>query len=53
MNLDEPVPVHLVYRTAWMPTKGRMQYRDDAYGRDAKIFKALINAGVVLPAANS
>ena len=45
--LAEPVPVHLVYRTAIAPAKGRMNYRRDIYGRDARIWEALEAAGVV------
>ncbi|MCK8462334.1 L,D-transpeptidase family protein [Aliiroseovarius sp. S1339] len=48
IDLNEPVPVHLVYRTAVAPAKGRMNYRRDVYGRDAKIWDALQNAGVAL-----
>ena len=48
VDLKEPVPVHLIYRTAISKPKGGMQYRRDVYGRDAKIFNALVNAGVVL-----
>jgi L,D-transpeptidase YcbB len=42
------VPVHLVYFTAYPSSKGRMTYRRDIYGRDAAIFRALTEAGVVL-----
>jgi len=51
--LDQPVPVHIVYRTAFTSAKGNMNYRRDVYGRDAKIFRALQNAGVVLRAVQS
>jgi len=50
VNLKAPVPVHLIYRTAISKPKGGMEYRRDVYGRDAKIFNALIKAGVVLRA---
>lgn len=50
VDLKEPVPVHLVYRTAFIPPKGPVQYRRDFYGRDARIFQALTKAGVVLRA---
>ncbi|MDJ1008184.1 MAG: L,D-transpeptidase family protein [Paracoccaceae bacterium] len=53
LDLAEPVPVHIVYRTAFGQAKGRMQYRGDVYGRDAKIFRALQDAGVELRAARS
>ena len=50
VNLEQPVPVHIIYRTAFTDAKGRMNYRDDIYDRDAPIFEALRNAGVALPA---
>jgi len=46
VNLKQPVPVHLVYRTAFTTAKGHLNFRRDVYGRDAKIFRALVNAGV-------
>ncbi len=48
IKLKEPVPVHLVYYTAYPTSKGEMTYRRDIYGRDALIFDALIEAGVEL-----
>jgi murein L,D-transpeptidase YcbB/YkuD len=48
VKLVDPVPVHLVYFTAYPSAKGRMNYRRDVYGRDALIFDALREAGVVL-----
>lgn len=47
MRLEKPVPVHLVYFTAWAGPTGQMNYRDDIYGRDGVIFDALSEAGVV------
>lgn len=46
--LDDPVPVHLVYRTAFTNIRGEMNYRADIYGRDAQIFDALMRAGVAI-----
>ena len=48
VSLDTKVPVHLVYFTAWPLAKGGMSYRRDIYGRDARIFDALVQAGVAL-----
>lgn len=41
MDLPEPVPVYLLYRTAWVDDKGYTQFRPDVYGRDAPIIEAL------------
>lgn len=50
IDLIKQVPVHIMYRTAFTEAKGHMQYRRDIYGRDAKIWRALANEGVALPA---
>lgn len=44
--LQDPVPIHLVYRTAFTSVDGRLNYRNDVYGRDAIIGQALAAAGV-------
>ncbi|WP_249275987.1 murein L,D-transpeptidase [Rhodobacter sp. JA431] len=46
--LDKPVPVHLVYFTAWPNAQGRIEYRHDVYGRDGALYSALEKAGVAL-----
>ncbi|NVO22916.1 L,D-transpeptidase family protein [Donghicola mangrovi] len=48
ISLKQPIPVHLIYRTAFTSSKGHVQYRRDVYGRDAKIWNALAQRGVVL-----
>ncbi len=53
VNLDEPVPVHLVYWTAWVTPEGRVNYRDDVYGRNAQLWRAMQEAGVAVRAATS
>jgi murein L,D-transpeptidase YcbB/YkuD len=35
VRLTQPVPVHLMYLTAWVDGSGRAQFRDDIYGHDA------------------
>ncbi|MBO9449652.1 L,D-transpeptidase family protein [Tropicibacter sp. R16_0] len=50
VELEEHVPVHIIYRTAVISPKGQAEYRRDIYGRDAKIWSALSNAGVALSA---
>lgn len=34
VRLPKPIPVHIVYYTAWVDEKGTVQFRDDIYGRD-------------------
>ena len=48
ISLVQPIPVHLVYFTAYPAEDGHMTYRKDIYGRDAEILAALERAGVVL-----
>ena len=48
VELEQHIPIHLIYRTAFTQAKGKTQFRGDVYGRDAKIWKALKKAGVVL-----
>ena len=53
INLVEPVPIHLVYRTAFTSVDGEMNYRADVYGRDARLYEALRAAGVEMRPAQS
>ncbi|MCI5110799.1 MAG: L,D-transpeptidase family protein [Marivita sp.] len=53
VNLDQPVPVHLIYRTAFTTAKGHTKYRRDVYGRDAAIWDALRAAGVEIGGVRS
>lgn len=50
VTLAEPVPVHLVYRTAFTHTGGQLNFRADIYGRDRAIWNALAREGVQLRA---
>ena len=50
VDLKNPVPVHIIYRTAFTSNKGHTQFRRDIYGRDAQIWQALSQAGVALRA---
>jgi murein L,D-transpeptidase YcbB/YkuD len=49
VELEQKVPVHIIYRTAVVSAKGRAEFRRDVYGRDAKVWEHLERAGVVLP----
>ena len=41
VRLPAPIPVHFLYWTAWADESGRMCYRDDIYGLDARLDSAL------------
>lgn len=36
VRLAQPIPVHLVYQTAWIDDAGTFEFREDVYGRDRK-----------------
>jgi murein L,D-transpeptidase YcbB/YkuD len=44
ITLNQPVPVHLTYLTAWVNKDGSIHFRDDIYGRDARLDAALLPA---------
>ncbi len=50
VDLDQPIPVHLDYRTAFTDIRGDLQFRRDVYGRDAGIWERLAAEGVEVTA---
>ena len=40
-QLPKPVPVFVVYETAFADVDGKLQFRPDVYGRDAEIWQYL------------
>ena len=41
VNLHSPVPVHIVYATAWRDHDGTVQFREDIYDSDAELARDL------------
>ncbi len=41
VNLKTKIPVHITYFTAWVDDSGALQIRDDVYGHDKRVAKAL------------
>lgn len=39
LTLPKPIPVYLVYWTAWVDEAGVLQLRDDIYGRDRRLLE--------------
>jgi murein L,D-transpeptidase YcbB/YkuD len=40
--MKQPIPVHLVYFTAWTDENDTLQLRQDIYGRDQRLSAALL-----------
>ena len=43
INFSTPIPVHLTYQTAFVDENGKLQFRDDVYGRDTRMIEILKN----------
>ncbi len=41
LHIAPPVPVHLLYMTAWLDGNGQVQFRKDIYKRDAQLDQVL------------
>jgi murein L,D-transpeptidase YcbB/YkuD len=41
VRIPNPIPVHILYWTAWIDEDGTVQFRNDIYGRDESLKKAL------------
>jgi len=46
MSLVRAVPIYLLYWTAWTDRDGKLNFRDDIYGRDEKMLNHLKKMGV-------
>jgi len=44
INFPVPIPVHLTYQTAFVDQNGKLQFREDVYGRDRRMIAILKNA---------
>ena len=42
VTLEQPLPVHIAYLTAWVNKDGSVHFRHDVYGRDAILANALL-----------
>ena len=40
IQLPTFIPVHLTYQTAFVDDDGKLQFRDDIYGRDRHVLRA-------------
>ena len=41
VTLPIAIPIYLVYWTAWVDEEGRLNFRDDIYGRDTRLYELL------------
>ncbi|MDB5501772.1 MAG: murein L,D-transpeptidase [Tardiphaga sp.] len=43
LKFPTPIPVNITYQTAWVDDSGKLQLRNDIYGRDAQMLSILRN----------
>ncbi len=41
VNISKPIPVYVVYFTAWVDSNGKLNFRNDLYKHDAKMIEKL------------
>ncbi len=46
LDLEEPVPVYIVYLSSWVDATGTVNFRPDVYGRDRRVAEALSQSHV-------
>lgn len=46
-NLPEPMPLHMVYHTAWLDDLDRVVYREDVYGLDTLVLEAIAGRSAI------
>jgi len=46
VKLKDPVPVFITYYTAWVDEYGKMNFREDIYGHDARMMEKVFGATV-------
>lgn len=44
VNIKPPVPVYIAYFTSWVDNTGKLNFRKDIYGLDAKLAKEIFSA---------
>jgi L,D-transpeptidase YcbB len=47
VKLEKKVPLYIDYYTAWVDKEGKINFRSDVYGKDAKLLEAMREEGVV------
>ncbi len=44
LPLEQPIPIHLTYMTAWADDQGIINFRPDIYNQDSQVLASLYNA---------
>ena len=53
VKLEQPIPVHIAYFTAWVDGMGRLNFRDDIYEHDRKLAEELFSSDDQAPIAST
>ncbi len=48
VRLEDPIPVHITYLTSWVNKDGTVYFRNDIYGRDKRLAKALQSSRILV-----
>jgi murein L,D-transpeptidase YcbB/YkuD len=51
INLKDPIPVYVLYCTAWKDKDGTIQFREDYYGKDRRLSAALLEGSPTIRTA--
>jgi murein L,D-transpeptidase YcbB/YkuD len=43
VKVKDPIPVVITYYTAWVDENGRLNFREDIYGHDARLAEKMFN----------
>ena len=49
VKLKDPVPVFILYYTAWVSDLGELNFREDVYGHDKSLVQKMFTGGAAIP----
>ena len=52
VKLKDPVPVFIIYYTAWVDNEGQLNFRDDVYQHDSELIKKMLYRNISVKPKN-